>query len=133
MIEPYSSEKPVTSSPEPGSRPRKSGGVNVLLGVLTFFNVVSFFLVGAGLGDAIDHGDEELEGLLTASLLINLVALVALGGAWATRKWGPRLYLGAVVLDRLVVLVVLPEAFPPVAILGVVLAVVLLSIAEKNW
>lgn len=134
MTEPYSSERPpVTSSAEPERRPRRSGGVNVLLGFLTFSNVVAFFVVGSALGSAVDHGDDEFTRLLQVSLLINVIALVALGGAWATRKWGPRLYLGAVLVDRLVALIALEGSFPPVAAVGIVLAILLLRISERDW
>ena len=64
-----------------------------------------------------------------------MVALTGLGGAWATRKWGPKLYLGAVVIDRVVALVAAPEMFPQAIgglVLGIVLAAFLVR-ASSAW
>lgn len=71
--------------------------------------------------------------MLVFSMIVTVVGLVGLGGAWATRKWGPRLYLAAVLLDRLAALIAVPESFTPITIVGVLLAVVLVCVAEANW
>ena len=81
------------------------------------------------------HGDEQLKGLLAFSVVLTLVALTGLGGAWATRKWGPQLYLWAVVVDRVVALGAAPEVFLQAMaglVLGVVLAAFLVR-ASRAW
>jgi len=124
---------PTTDVPRPHVRPRKSGRVVAFLAVLTLANVGALLVVASALADASDHGDEELAGLLVLSMIVTVAGLVGLGGAWTTRKWGPRVYLAAVVLDRLAALVAVPESFTPIAIVGVLLAVVLVCIAESSW
>lgn len=102
---------PATAGGEPHVRARKSTGVIVLLAVLTILDVLAFVVISSHLVDAVDHGDEAGTGLSAFGLLLTLVCLLALGGAWGTRKWGPRLYLTAVVVDRVAVLVVMPSFF----------------------
>jgi hypothetical protein len=117
------------------NRPRKSTGVVVLLVLLTIGNIVALIMVFAAWADLGSHGDDQAAGLLVFSVILALVALTGLGGAWATRKWGPRLYLGAVVLDRVVALVAAPEMFPQAMaglVLGIVLAAFLVR-ASSVW
>jgi hypothetical protein len=104
-----------------------------VLTVLTVLNLIVLGIAAYGMADALDHGDEEIAGMMTFSLVVSLIGLVGLGGAWATRKWGPRVYLGAILLDRIVALIVMPEFFPPVAIVGILLAVFLVRVAERDW
>jgi len=63
---------------------------------------------------------------------MTVVGLVGLGAASATRKWGPWLYLAAIVVDRIVALVAFPESFAPVAIVGFLLAAVLVRVS-RSW
>jgi hypothetical protein len=117
------------------NRPRKSTGVVVLLVLLTIGNIVALMLVVGAWADLSSHGDEQLAGLLAFSVVLTVVALTGLGGAWATRKWGPKLYLGAVLIDRVVALVAASEMFPQ-AIAGLVLGVVLAAFlvrASSAW
>lgn len=117
------------------NRPRKSTGVVVLLILLTVGNIVALILALGSWADMSSHGDEQLEGLLAFSVVLTLVALIGLGGAWATRKWGPQLYLWAVVVDRVVALGAAPEVFLQAMaglVLGVVLAAFLVR-ASRAW
>ena len=129
-----SDPRPTTSGEEPPARPRLTTGLIVLLAALTLVNVAALVVITIGLQNAVDHGDEDGAGLGIFGLVVNLVCLVALGGAWCARRWGPRLYLAAVVVDRLAVLVVMPAAFfAPAVILGLILAMVLVAVAEGRW
>jgi hypothetical protein len=105
------------------NRPRRSRRLTVLLSALTLVNLGGVVLTISFLADVSEHGREGLAAPLTFSLITTLVGLAGLGGAWSMRRWGPWLYLAAVVVDRLVAVVAYPEAITPVLVVGVLLAV----------
>lgn len=130
MANPPSPEQ-VAGGPTPAEAPRRSGGVTALLVVLTVLGVVSLVLAFSLMADASRHNRDEV-GLFGLGTVLAVVALIGLGGAWATRYWGPWLYLVAVVVDRLVALVVAPGYFL-LSVVGVALAVALVVYAERHW
>lgn len=134
MIQPHTSEPPAASAPEP--RIKKSKGMVVLLAYLTLANVFGLVLGIVGWADWSDHGsrydDMELRAVVFTTFA-SVVALIALGGAWATRRWGPRLYVGVAVLSLVIGLVITEGAFSPLSLIGIALAVGLWLNAESNW
>ena len=135
MSYPYASQ-PLSTAGEPvaENRPRKSGGIVALLAVLTVLNLIVLGIAArTGWPTRWTTATRSFAGMMTFSLVVSLIGLIGLGGAWATRKWGPRVYLGAILLDRIVALIVMPEFFPPVAIVGILLAVFLVRAAERDW
>jgi hypothetical protein len=112
-------------------RPSKSVGTIILLVVLTLANGYLLLVGIAAWLDAVDHGDEDLVPIAATATVATVIALVGLGGAWFTRKWGPRVYVTVAGIGLLVGLT--NEAFSPLSLVGVGLAVVLLVIAEVNW
>ncbi len=150
MVQPFPPESPrvptpsATDAPRPPAppakstwpeRPRKSTGMVVLLVVLTLANSLSLLVGLMGWADEVEHGAEMDEPLLQAFVfgsLISVVALVGIGGAWATRIWGPRLYAGCVVVSVLMSVFIL-HGFSPLSLIGVALAVGLWLSAESSW
>jgi hypothetical protein len=131
---------PVSSSPEMApstsaglveNRPRRSTRLTVLLSVLTLVNLGGLVVTIYFLADASGHGPAGVAGVLTFSLLTTLVGLVGLGGAWSMCRWGPWLYLAAVVVDRLVAVVAYPNAITPAVVVGVLLAVALVVTSRR--
>jgi hypothetical protein len=123
------------STESTSTNPSKSVGVVILLSMITLFNLVTLMRVASLLTNEAKHGglDDKQGAVLAFGLLLCIVGLVGIGGAWRTRKWGPQLYLGALVVDRAVALVADPSFFSPLLLIGIALAVVLLCIAESNW
>jgi hypothetical protein len=94
MIQDHASNSPSSERPEPIARPRKSAGLIVLLAFLTLANTLALVLGVVGWADWSDHGsrydDMELRAMIFTAVL-SVVALIALGGTWFTKVWGPRL------------------------------------------
>ena len=136
MIQPHASE---SASQLPASTPRvkKSVGMIVLLSYLTLSHTFGLVLGVVGWADWSDHGsrfdDMELRAMVFTTFA-SVIALIALGGAWATQLWGPRVYVAVVGLSLLIGLVITEGAgFSPLSLIGVGIAVGLWLNAESNW
>jgi len=112
-------------------RPRKNVGAIVLLVLLSISNIYLLLVGIAAWLDAVDHGDEDLVPVAATVTILTAIAVVGLGGAWFTRKWGPRLYIGVGAIGLIVSLS--NGSFSPIGLIGIGLALVLLLIAELNW
>jgi hypothetical protein len=124
MAQPYSAE--------PAIRTKKSAGAVVLLTLMTLSNVLVLVLGVSAWADAIDHGDEDLMLPAALTVIVSVVAIVALGGAWFTRLWGPRVYV-VLAGAGLILGIIVSHAFSPLSLVSVGLAVALWLIAESNW
>ena len=120
----------------PITRPRKNPGLIVLLSFLTLSNTFALVLGVVSWADWSDHGSRydviELRAAIFTTVL-SVVALVALGGAWFTRKWGPRVYASASVLGLIIGVVNAEGAFSPLSLVGILIAIGLWWHAETNW
>ena len=117
-----------------GNRPRRSARITVLLSVLTLVNAGGLVLATYLLAEAGRHSRDGETGLLAFSVVVAVVGLVGLGGAWSLRKWGPRVYLAAIVVDRIVALIALPDVTTvPVLLGGLLLAGILVAHSEREW
>ncbi|HWO67332.1 MAG TPA: hypothetical protein VNO31_45605 [Umezawaea sp.] len=136
MIQPHASE---SASERSASTPgvKKSVGMIVLLSYLTLSNTFALVLGIIGWADWSDHGsrfdDMELRAMVFTTFA-SVIALIALGGAWATQLWGPRVYVAVAGLSLLIGLVITEGAgFSALSLIGVAIAVGLWLNAEANW
>lgn len=91
------------------TRPRLGLGLVVLLVVLTVANVAGLVL-GVSVWSAETTYGGDLGSLELLSILVTVVALTGLAGAWLRRPWGPRLYLAVQVAGLLFLLFTAPGA-----------------------
>jgi hypothetical protein len=117
----------------PEGRVKKGAGMIVLLVLVSLANAFVLVLSVGAVADAAEHGDEDLLPLLLLSTGLTVVAVVGLVGAWLTRKWGPRLYVGVAGVSLVLGLVIAEGAISPFSLVGVALAVGLWLTAEANW
>jgi hypothetical protein len=104
------------------TRPRLRPGLIVLLVIVTVANVLALVIAVEAWYDETSHGG-DLAGLAVLSLLLTVVALAGIAGAWLRRPWGPPLYFAAQALGFLILLFAAPEAitlltFVPLALAG---------------
>ncbi|MCC8249204.1 hypothetical protein [Saccharothrix luteola] len=136
MVQHDSPDSPITARhPEP--RARKGGGIIALLVLMTLANAFTLVVAVVGWVDEVDHGaewgDDSLQFVVFVAFA-SLVAVIALVGAWFTRKWGPRLYVLTSGFSLLFGLLVSGGAgFSPLSLVSIGLAVGLWLHAESKW
>ena len=97
-------------------------GVIVLLVIVTIANVAAVVLAIDAWSVETSHGG-DLGGLLMLSLLVTVVALVGIVGAWLQKRWGPPLYFATQAMGFLFLLFAAPDAitlftFAPLVLAG---------------
>lgn len=124
----------IKESTEP--RAGKGAGTIVLLVLLSIANVLTLGLAVTTWIDEVDHGAEFDDRVLQAAVIttfLTVVALAGLYGAWLTRQWGPRTYVGVGGVSLVVGLILSEGNVSPLSFVGIALAVVLWLIAETSW
>jgi predicted MFS family arabinose efflux permease len=124
-------EEPIGAASD--ARPRKGVGIIVLLVILSLANTFVLIIGIGAWADAVSHGDDDSVGPIAVATIMTAIALAGIGGAWFTRKWGPRLYLVVSATSLVLGLIIFPGSFSLLGLVGVGLAVGLWLNAEANW
>jgi hypothetical protein len=103
------------------TRPRLRPGLIVLLVIVTLANLLALVIAVEAWYDETTHGG-DLAGLAMLSLLLTVVALAGIVGAWLRRPWGPPLYFAAQAMGFLFLLVAAPDAITLLTFVPLVLA-----------
>jgi hypothetical protein len=133
MIQPPAFESSAASERPAPPRAKKHAGMIFVLSLLTLSNAFGLLLGIVGWADHGSRSDDELLRAAIFTTFLSAAALVALGGAWFTKLWGPRVYAATAVLGLIIGLANSQGAFSPTSLMNVAVAIGLWITAENNW